>query len=57
MLTGVGSTLMEAVSSALEELRVRRAVLATADAHALHARCGFEPMAEPERWMLRSFQP
>ncbi len=55
--SGIGTALMEAISSTLEDLQVRRAVLATADAHALYARFGFEPMAEPERWMLRTYLP
>ncbi|GAA4709092.1 GNAT family N-acetyltransferase [Nocardioides conyzicola] len=54
---GVGISLMEAVDAALTELQVRRTLLATADAHGLYAKFGFEPMAEPERWMLRTFAP
>jgi GNAT superfamily N-acetyltransferase len=30
---------------------VRRAMLATRDAHPLYARLGFAPVAQPERWM------
>ena len=51
---GVGVALVGAVSEALSALKVRRTVLATADAHGLYARFGFEPMPEPERWMLRT---
>ena len=54
---GVGVTLMAAVDATLTELQVRRTLLATADAHGLYAKFGFEPMAEPERWMLRTFAP
>ena len=54
---GVGVALMEAVDAALTELQVRRTLLATADAHGLYAKFGFEPMSEPERWMLRTFAP
>ena len=54
---GVGVALIEAVDAALTELQVRRTLLATADAHGLYAKFGFEPMAEPERWMLRTFAP
>ena len=54
---GVGVTLMEAVDAMLTELQVRRTLLATADAHGLYAKFGFEPMSEPERWMLRTFAP
>jgi GNAT superfamily N-acetyltransferase len=54
---GVGVALIEAVDAALTELQVRRTLLATADAHGLYAKFGFEPMTEPERWMLRTFAP
>ena len=54
---GVGTALMTAVDETLSSLQVRRAVLATADAHALYARFGFEPMTEPERWMVRTYLP
>ncbi|KQW48626.1 hypothetical protein ASC77_07755 [Nocardioides sp. Root1257] len=54
---GVGVALMEAVDATLTELQVRRAVLATADAHGLYAKFGFEAMTEPERWMLRTYLP
>ena len=32
-------------------------VSATADAHGLYAKFGFEPMSQPERWMLRTYLP
>jgi GNAT superfamily N-acetyltransferase len=54
---GVGVALMEGVDAALQALQVRRAVLATADAHGLYAKFGFEPMSQPERWMLRTYLP
>jgi GNAT superfamily N-acetyltransferase len=54
---GVGVALVEAVDATLTQLQVRRALLATADAHGLYARFGFEPMSEPERWMLRTYLP
>jgi GNAT superfamily N-acetyltransferase len=48
---GVGEFLMRC---ALEELAgVRRVLLATRDAHALYAKVGFVPLAEPGRWMER----
>lgn len=31
---------------------LRRWVLATKDAHAIYAACGFEPLPEPERWLV-----
>jgi GNAT superfamily N-acetyltransferase len=54
---GVGVALMEAVHAELTDLQVRRTLLATADAHGLYAKFGFEPMTEPERWMLRTYLP
>jgi GNAT superfamily N-acetyltransferase len=53
---GVGTTLIEAVSAELAGLRVRRAVLATADAHAVYARFGFTPLADADRWMVRGYE-
>jgi GNAT superfamily N-acetyltransferase len=32
---------------------LRRWVLATADAHPIYAACGFQPLFEPEKWMVR----
>jgi predicted N-acetyltransferase YhbS len=52
---GVGTTLLEAVSAELAGLRVRRAVLATADAHDVYARFGFTPLADADRWMVRGY--
>lgn len=54
---GVGVALIAAVDAELTGLQVRRTLLATADAHGLYARFGFEPMADPERWMLRTYLP
>ena len=52
---GVGTALMDAVDDWLRGLGVRRAMLATADAHALYARYGFEPVSDGRRWMIRSY--
>lgn len=52
---GVGTALLEAVVAELSRTGVRRAVLATADAHDVYARFGFEPLPEPGRWMMRGF--
>lgn len=49
----VGKQLIAAVVAALDELGIRRTLLATADAHGLYAQYGFAPLAEPERWMAR----
>ena len=35
---------------------VRRAMLATADAHSLYAQHGFAPLADVERWMSRGYE-
>jgi GNAT superfamily N-acetyltransferase len=32
---------------------LRRWVLATRDAHEIYAACGFQPLPEPQRWMIR----
>lgn len=50
---GVGKLLVEGVIADLDGLGVRRTLLATADAHGLYAQYGFEPLAEPTRWMGR----
>jgi GNAT superfamily N-acetyltransferase len=54
--TGVGTTLLAAVSTELAALNLRRAVLATADAHDVYARFGFTPLPDAERWMVRTFE-
>lgn len=48
---GLGSRLMEAIRAHPELQGMRRWLLATADAHALYARHGFVPVAEPKRFM------
>ncbi|MFF2371176.1 GNAT family N-acetyltransferase [Agromyces sp. NPDC058110] len=50
---GIGVALIEGVIADLEPLGLRRSMLATADAHGLYERFGFEPLAEPDRWMVR----
>jgi GNAT superfamily N-acetyltransferase len=35
-----------------EHQRLRRWLLATADAHGVYAECGFKPLDNPERWMF-----
>lgn len=54
---GVGVALMEAIVAAVEPLDLRRVMLATADAHGLYAKFGFEPLQHPERWMVRTSDP
>jgi len=50
---GAGKLLVDGVLADLDALGVRRTLLATADAHGLYAQYGFEPLAEPGRWMGR----
>ena len=54
---GVGTLLLRAVDEQLREWRVKRAMLATEDAHGVYARFGFTPLEEPARWMARSYLP
>jgi GNAT superfamily N-acetyltransferase len=49
--TGVGKALIEAVMAHPDLQGLRRFSLATADAHALYARHGFAPLADPARFM------
>ncbi|WP_030772076.1 MULTISPECIES: GNAT family N-acetyltransferase [unclassified Streptomyces] len=48
---GLGGALVDAVCAHLEPYGLRRVLLATADAHGVYARYGFEPLATPEKWM------
>jgi N-acetylglutamate synthase-like GNAT family acetyltransferase len=50
---GVCKLLVDGVLADLDALGVRRTLLSTADAHGLYAQYGFEPLAEPRRWMGR----
>lgn len=49
--SGVGGALVDAAVTAPEVATVKRILLATADAHELYSRFGFEPLGEPARWM------
>jgi N-acetylglutamate synthase-like GNAT family acetyltransferase len=51
---GLGKALMTAVAEHPKLTDLQRIILATADAHDLYARHGFELMANPERWMERT---
>ncbi|MHC6628573.1 GNAT family N-acetyltransferase [Streptomyces globosus] len=48
---GLGGALVGAVRAHLEPFGLRRILLATADAHEVYARQGFEPLAFPQKWM------
>ena len=50
---GIATALMAAVDTHPDLQRLRRFMLATADAHALYARHGFVPLSRPERFMER----
>ncbi|SHL21806.1 GNAT family N-acetyltransferase [Actinacidiphila paucisporea] len=49
---GIGTGLVAAVRDHLAPYELRRVMLATADAHAVYAKVGFEPVAEPAKWMI-----
>ncbi|MFI5670118.1 GNAT family N-acetyltransferase [Streptomyces sp. NPDC051704] len=48
----LGTGLVAAVRDHLAPYGLRRVMLATADAHAVYAKVGFEPLADTEKWML-----
>lgn len=48
---GLGTALAAAAMAHLAPRGLRRTLLATADAHAVYARLGFVPLANPEKWM------
>jgi GNAT superfamily N-acetyltransferase len=48
---GLGTALAAGVRDHLAPYGLRRIMLATADAHGVYAKAGFEPLAQPERWM------
>jgi GNAT superfamily N-acetyltransferase len=48
---GLGTALAAAVRDHLAPYGLRRILLATADAHGVYAKLGFEPLAEPAKWM------
>jgi GNAT superfamily N-acetyltransferase len=52
----VGKALMEECDRLLSAYGVRRALLATADAHGLYAQHGFAPLVDDGRWMVRTYE-
>lgn len=48
---GLGTALVAAVRDHLAPYGLRRIMLATADAHGVYAQVGFEPLADPAKWM------
>lgn len=49
----VGKTLLAGVVADLEPLGLKRALLATGDAHGLYEQFGWGPLRAPEKWMER----
>lgn len=54
---GIGTWLAEASVEWAEKNEVKRIVLATGDAHEVYSRVGFEPLAQPDRWMAIDRRP
>jgi GNAT superfamily N-acetyltransferase len=52
----VGKLMMAEADRLLSAYGVRRALLATADAHGLYGQYGFAPLADPARWMERGYE-
>ena len=52
----VGKALMSEADRLLASYGVKRALLATADAHGLYAQYGFVPLADDGRWMVRAYE-
>ena len=52
--TGVGPALVGGACAALDGLGLTRILLATADAHDLYSRFGFEPLGDPAIWMAKT---
>ncbi|KYF85858.1 GNAT family N-acetyltransferase [Sorangium sp. So ce388] len=48
---GYGKALIAHIAEALGRLRLRRTMLATADAHGLYRQFGFSPLEKPDRFM------
>ena len=53
---GLGTALVTAVRDHLAPYGIRRIMLATADAHGVYAKIGFEPLTAPENWMALGAQ-
>ncbi|MEZ6319282.1 MAG: GNAT family N-acetyltransferase [Phycisphaerales bacterium] len=54
---GIATLMLEAAERHPEITSLRRWLLATRDAHALYASCGYAPLVEPARWMERRPDP
>jgi GNAT superfamily N-acetyltransferase len=51
---GLGRLMVEAVIARLDELGVRRTLLATGTAHGVYEPLGFTPLPDPSMWMVRA---
>ncbi|MFD8692390.1 GNAT family N-acetyltransferase [Streptomyces sp. NPDC059651] len=52
---GLGGRLVSAARDHLAPTGVRRFLLATADAHGVYAKVGFQPLDHPDQWMCLRF--
>jgi GNAT superfamily N-acetyltransferase len=50
---GVGGELMGAITTHPDLAALKRLVLSTRDAQAFYTQFGFEPLENPERWLIR----
>jgi len=53
---GLGTALATAIRDHLAPYGLRRVLLATADAHGVYAKVGFEPLEQPGKWMALGSQ-
>ena len=51
---GIGIALIDGIVAEFEPLKLKRFLLATADAHGLYEKFGFAPLKDPQRMMERS---
>lgn len=51
--TGLGVAIVGTIVEHPDVAMIKRQLLATADAHDLYARFGYEPLSDPDRWMFR----
>lgn len=54
--TGLGTALVTAVRDHLRPYGLRRILLATADAHGVYEKVGFETLSNPDNWMALGHQ-
>ena len=51
---GLGTAMIRTIVEHPDAAGVQRQLLATADAHDVYARFGYEALPEPEKWMMRA---